>query len=391
MSLPSLIGNGNYNDENVLRYVLSGFLPGSFGKDEADMSGMDCFVAVIRHICSLVDRDLMDLVASNDALKFVMADFEADTEEKRKKVQEYRVATFKKVEQLVGKEKPSFEDIVESEAVRKNFWVYYGCILFQPLVYRDELAERWHCKEDDSMFAAAHSLVHWSLQDYATVQDVLTETKFGTSRLSSKQEVRFTFGKPAVVRVRFASKVNRETWQGGNFSIRDVQCFSYDVVTRKTIWNAAEGITTVKETASHKPRDRLLYCLIAVVRLRKPGEHHDYARLYDFDSQHILPHGDQQYFDTFENDVWSIGNLDHDFMLYYARADGRLVSDDCIRRCVEVGNRWPDPDCVRRGERILDARWQTTHEDMKMTEPKLPVWDEVMDDEQPPEENRPFR
>lgn len=389
MSLPIIIGNEDYKDEAVLRYVLSRFLPGSFGEDAADMSGMDCFVAVIRHICSVTDRSLMELVASSDALKFVMADFSAETEEKRNKIQEFKVATLGKIEKLVGKKKPTFEDIVECEAVRKGFWTHHGLILFQPLLYRDELDQRWHCKEDDSMSEATHSLVEWPLQTYTTIEDVLTQTKFGTRRSDGGQDVKFTFGRPAVVRVRLASKVDRQTWQGNNFSIRDVQCFSYDTVTLKTSWNPAQGKTNVKQTTSHRPKDRLVYCLIAVVRLRNPGEHHDYARLYDIDSQNVLPHGDQKYLGTFDSDSWSVGHLDHDHMLYYARADGMSV--DCVRRYMEVGDQDPDPDCVRRDERLLEAFWQETAAKEQPPEPELSFHDDFSGDRAPSKMNTPFK
>lgn len=388
MSLPIIVGNDDYEDEAVLRYVLSRFLPGSFEDDPADMSGMDCFVAVIRHICSVADRGLMDFVASNDELKFVMADYSAETEEKRKRVQEYRLAAFEKVERMVGKEKPTFEDIIECKAVRKTFWAHYGLLLFQPLVYRSELDEVWHSKADDSMFEAAQSLVKWPLQDYAAIEDVLTETKFGVGRINDGQRVRFTFGKPAMVRVRLASKVNRETWKGSNFSIRDVQYFSYNVVTRNTVWNASKDRTTVRDTPSQKPQDRLVYCLIAVVRLRNPGDDRDFARLYDIEAQNVLPHGDQQYLKTFDSDFWSLGHLDHDHMLYYARAD--CMSVDCIRRCMEIGDQEPDHESVRRDERLMETLWQTTRAMTEFPESGSAIEDDFGGDRVSPSISRPF-
>lgn len=356
MSLPSVVDNDDYKDEAVLRYVLSRFLPGSFGEAAADMSGMDCFVAVIRHICSETDRELMDLVAANKALKFVMADFSAETEEKRNKVQEYRVAMFKKVEQMVGKKNPTFEDIVECEAVRKTFWTHYGLLLFQPLLYRNKGDDVWNAKEDDSLFEATSSLIKWPLQDHTTIEDVLTKAKFGNHQVSDGGQVKFTFGKPAVVRIRLASKVSRATWQRGDFSIHDIRCFSYDTITRKEEWNEDKGTFSVSESASEEPKENLVYCLIAVVRLRNPGEDQDYARLYDLESQNVLPHGDPKHLGTFDNKLWSLGDLDHDHMLYYARADWRDVAS--IRRGMEVGDQDPDPWCVRRDEMLLEGVWQ---------------------------------
>ncbi|KAG8166262.1 hypothetical protein KVR01_004814 [Diaporthe batatas] len=355
MSLPSILENDKLGDEAVLRNFLSRSLPGSFGEDAPDMSSMDCFVAVIRHICSVVHGDLMQFVAADHGLRFVLADFSAETEEKRSSVQEYRISKFKHVERLVGKKNPTFEDIIECDAVLKNFWAHDGLLLFQTLIHLDEPNETWYHEADDRVFAAARSLVDWPLQKFDTIQDVLDMTKSGTSPNSGGQEVLFTPGRPAVVRVRLASKVDRRTWQG-SFSIRDAQCFSYNEITRNTVWHPAENVTTIRETVSRKPQDRLVYCLIAVVRLRNPGEHCDYARLYDLQSQNVLPLGDQRYFGTFNNDWWSLEHLTHNHMLYYARVD--YTSVDCVRLYTECEDQSPDPQVVRRDEMVLDAAWQ---------------------------------
>lgn len=355
MSLPSVLDNEDCNDTAVLSYVLSGLLPGSFGKGPADMSGMDCFAAVIRHICGVTNREMVDFVAVNEALKFVMADFSAETAEKRNKVQEYRVATFEKVEQMVGKKNPTFEDIIECEEVRKNFWTHDHLLLFLPVLYQGRGDTYWQSM-DDKMFEATNSLVKWPLQDYATVEEVLEKTTFGDAPFSSGAEVRFTFGKPAIVRLRLASKVDRDNWNGGNFSIEDVRCFSHNAVTRKAVWNPVTNKTDITESASQRQKDDVVYCLVAVVRLRNSNEDRDYARLYDFESQNILPHGNPGHFATFRNEFWSLGHLDHDHMLYYARADYRSINH--IRSGMEFEDEEPDPESVRRNEELMDGLWQ---------------------------------
>lgn len=318
-----------------------------------DISGMDCFVAVVRHICSLVGRDLIDHVATDEALKFVMADYSASTDEQRDQVQEYRVATFKKVQELVGKDNPTFEVIVECDQVRQKFWARDGLRLFLTVLYRDDNASPWNSVFDHT-FEAVNGLVHWRLEDYATIEEVLTTTKFGVTRLSNGGETLSRFGNPRIIRIRLDSKVNRATWQGGSFTIRNARCFSCNEITRKTMRARANGTTIVSDSSSGGVEDKIVYYLIAVVRLRNPGENGDYARLYDIESRNILPTGNPAHLDTFNNKLWSLSHLDHDHMLYYARADDRPIKQ--IRHGVEVGEQVSDHD--PRGERQMEGLWQ---------------------------------
>lgn len=269
-----------------------------------DISGMEYFIAVVRHICSLVGRDLIDHVATDEALKFVMADYSASTDEQRNQVQEYRVATFKKVQELVGKDNPTFEDIVECDQVRQKFWARDGLRLFLAVLYRDDNASPWNSAFDHK-FETAKSLVDWRLEDYGTIEDVLMKTRFGVTRLGNGGEALSLFGNPRIVRIRLASKVNRATWQGGPFTIRNARCFSYNEMTRKTMRVRADGTTIVSDLSSGGVEDKIVYFLIAVVRLRNPGENGDYARLYDIESRNILPTGNQAHLDTFNNKLWS--------------------------------------------------------------------------------------
>lgn len=354
MSLPDVREYGDRHGESMLRYALSRFLPGSFGGDAAEMSAMDCFVAVIRHICSMLDREMTNRVATDETLGFIMSDYSADTDEDQKRVQQYKTATLKSVRELVGKDNPTFEDIVECEQVRDKFWSLDGLRLFLCPLYRHTLEQPWETR-GSFMLETERSLVKWRLQDFGRMEDVLTKTKFGVAQFSNGGEMLFVFGSPAVVRVRLESKVNRETWQGGNFSIRDVQSFSFDSVTRRTIRNMKKDTTIVSDVPGG-PEERVLYCLIAVVRLRNTDEDRDYARLYDIESQNVIPHGNPDHFDTFNNELWSLGSLDHDYMLYYIRADDRPAG--LVRRGMEFGDQDPDHECVIKDERLTDGAWQ---------------------------------
>lgn len=355
MSLPDVLESIDGQRDSVLRSSLSRPPPDSYDEYPIDMSGMDCFIAVIRHICSLAGHNLIDHIATDDALKFVRADYSASTEEERNRVQEHRFATFKKVERLVGKQKPTFEDIVESEHVCQRLWSRDGLRLFLAVLYRDDDTSPWNSAFDHK-FESVESLVDWRLQDHGTIEEVLTETKFGVKTLSNGGEALFLFGNPSIVRIRLASKVNRATWKGGAFAIGHVRCFSYNGIPRKTVRTQRDGTTVISDSVLGGIEDEIVYYLIAVVRLRNPGEDQDYARLYDIESRNILPHGNQGHMGTFSNKLWSLSHLDHDHMLYYARADNRPKAT--IRLGTEIAARESDQEGDFRGERQMDGLWQ---------------------------------
>lgn len=370
MSLPDIRDSVDGRDESVLRNVLSSSLPGSYDDDPIDMSGMDCFIAVISHICGLAGRELIDHVATDETLKFVMADYSASTEEERNRVQEHRVDTFKKMDRLVSKEKPTFEDIIESEHVRRMFWSRDGLRLFLAVLYRDDDTSPWNSAFDHE-FESVESLVEWRLQDHGTIEEVLTETKFGVKTLNNGGEALFLSGNPSIVRIRLASKVNRATWKGGALAIGNVRCFSYNGIRRKSMRTQGDGTTIICDSALGGVEDEIVYYLIAVVRLRNPGEDQDYARLYDIESRNILPHGNQDHMGTFNNKLWSLSHLDHDHMLYYARADNRPKAT--IRIGTEIAAENPDQEGDPRGERQMDGLWQKRYVLRNLPDSMMPI------------------
>lgn len=355
MSLPDVRDRDDYRDEWALRNALSRSLPSSHEEDQINMSGMDCFVAVIRHICSIFGRELIDHVAMDDSLKFVMADYSANTDEERNKVQEYRLQAFNKVKRLVGKENPTFEDIVECEQVRRRFWARDGLRLFLSVLYRGDKTSPWNSAFDYT-FETINSLVHWRLEDYGKIEEVLMKTKFGVTSFSDGGEALSLFGNPGIMRIRISSKVNRATWKGGVFTIENARSFSCALTTRKTTRTRADGRTIVSDSSSGDVQDKIIYYLIAVVRLRNPGEDRDYTRLYDIESRNILPHGNQEHLGTFNNKLWSLSHLDHDHMLYYARADDRPMN--CIRVGAEVAGQDTENEGDPRGETQMEELWQ---------------------------------
>ncbi|KAG6358192.1 hypothetical protein INS49_014076 [Diaporthe citri] len=160
------------------------------------------------------------------------------------------------------------------------------------------------------------------------------KTKFGVTSVSNGGEALSLFGNPRIIRIRLASKVNRATWKGGAFTVGSARCFSYNGIARKTMRKRADGTTVVSDSSSGGVEDKIVYFLIAVVRLRNPGEDGDYARLYDIESRNILPTGNQEHIDTFNN----------------------KLTINCIRHGLEIGDQISDHDPM--GERQMEGLWQ---------------------------------
>lgn len=298
------------------------------GDSPTDMSGMICFVALVRLIyCRLgpINRGRMDaVIRQNGLMRFAMSNFgSGESDEDDDAERGACELVHEDLEEALGR-KPTFDNIAESDLVLKSLWSHNGFILYHPILWRTgRESPVWNDLPEEScdFVEAKMSLIVWDTSKHRSILEAVRarEGRFrGKLESVEEDEVDYTlaFRSPLVMRIKVEAGDRLEDFGMSDISEIRVPITNTELIDPGPEEGDADALpirTFTKSSECH------LYRLLGVVRLRAGEEEPDDVRFYDAWGDLIRPQVGRPGLESFCSPEWSIRDHRHPLMLYYTR------------------------------------------------------------------------
>lgn len=291
--------------------------------EKGALSGVDCMIIVIQQILRSLSRaDSQRLLrhrGDNFLIDLAIRDFACATFTQRENMQNARDVFWGVLcrARMRTSGTPTFLDIDQSPLMQRTPWGEPDFQAFHESFVRppgaDEFKGTWSLDEypsDLDSIRTSRSLLTWDTSLYAGREEMIA-AHFRQTHLDG-QHGTYTF-QPR------APKIGRILLDPTKARLEDLDIYKLyrmPMATRSVSYKRREDDDG--STAFYSPADVTIYSLIAVVRLRRSQNEHDYVRLYDPYGHQVVPARPADECSSYHSDDWSIADQDHQFMLYYA-------------------------------------------------------------------------